>query len=243
MKEEIKHWIIYMYTFPNGKRYIGKTHRTLEQRQGSNFNGYKTCTVLWKAIQKYGIDNIQQEILFEADMTNESATRFEQICILLFKTNCNKFRNPMYGYNLTDGGEGLNGWKPDEERLAILRKQMAEFHKQRIGVPISEESREKMRKAKLGKKQKPRSQETKEKISRANSRENMSEETRIRRSESKKKRVVAVNNTTNGKIIFNSCEDVSKYFNVSGATVTRWCKKLRKPSVDYTFDYLSANND
>lgn len=243
MKEEIKHWIIYMYTFPNGKRYIGKTHRTLEQRQGSNFNGYKTCTVLWKAIQKYGIDNVQQRVLFEGDMTSEDASRLEQICILLFKTNCKRFDDQKHGYNLTDGGEGLNGWKPDEERLAILREQMKIFHQHNKGSHRSDEAKRKMSEAKLGKKRGAMSQETKQKISKANSKENMSEETRIKRSESKKKSIVAVNNTTQERLFFNSCKEASDYFHVAYSTVTRWCKKLRKPSVDYTFDYLSANND
>ena len=35
-------WIIYMYTFLNGKRYIGKTCRSLKDRQeSSEWVGYK----------------------------------------------------------------------------------------------------------------------------------------------------------------------------------------------------------
>jgi len=243
MKEHINHWIIYMYTFPNGKRYIGKTKRTLSRRQGCDFTGYENCTVLWKAIQKYGIENIQQEILFENDMTDEYASRLEQICILLFKANCNKFSNPKFGYNLTDGGDGVLGWHPDEERLEVLRLQMYEFAEKRRGTHPSEETRKKQSKAKQGKKRGPMSESTKQKISIANSRENMSEETHVRRSNSKKKKVIATHKTTKEEIIFNSCEEVAEYFHVGFSTVSRWCKKLRKPSVDYDFDYLSTNND
>ena len=148
MTEKINHWIIYMYTFPSGKRYIGKTKRRLLERQGYNFERYKNCTVLWKAIQKYGIENIQQDILFEDDMSDEYATRLEKICILLFKTNCNRFSSPKFGYNLTDGGEGLSGWHPDEERLEILRAQVKEFHKNRIGSHHTDEAKRKMSEAK-----------------------------------------------------------------------------------------------
>ena len=243
MKNNINHWIIYMYTFPSGKRYIGKTKRTLAQRQGYNFNGYENCTVLWKAIQKYGVENIQEDILFDDYMEDEYASRLEQICILLFKTNCNKFYNPKYGYNLTDGGDGLTGWHLDEERLKALRKQMYQFHEQRKGTRHTDEAKRKMSEAKKGKQRGPLSEETKQKISIANSRENMSEETHIRRSNSKKKKVVAIHRRTKEKIIFNSCEDVAEYFNVTSSTVSRWCKKLRVPSVDYDFDYLSTNND
>lgn len=243
MENTINHWIIYMYTFPNGKKYIGKTKRSMSKRQGHDFVGYKNCTVLWKAIQKYGTENIQQDILFEDDMTDEYASRLEQICILLFKINCNKFFQPKFGYNLTDGGEGVSGWHPDEKRLKILRAQMHEFHERRRGTHPSEETRQKQRDAKLGKKRGPMNEETKNKISIANSRENMSEETHIRRSDSKKKKVVATHRVTKEQIIFNSLEDVSKYFNVGPSTPTRWCKKQRRPSVDYDFDYLSTNND
>ena len=246
MEENINHWIIYMYTFPNGKRYIGKTKRTLSARQGCNFNRYDSCTVLWNAIQKYGVENIQQEILFENDMTDEYASRLEQICILLFKTNCNKFSNPKYGYNLTDGGEGLTGWHPDKERLEVLRAQLREIAEKRKGTHPSEETRRKQSEAKKGKPGRPMSDEVRRKLSLANSNATMSDETRMRRAkvyEERKKAVIATNRQTGEQIIFNSMQDVAHFFNVGASTVTRWCKKLRKPSVDYDFDYLSTNND
>lgn len=243
MEEKIHHWIIYMYTFPNGKRYIGKTMRNLSKRQGSNFKQYDRCTALKRAIQKYGIGSIDQRILFENDMPDEYASRLEQICILLFKANCNKFNNPKYGYNLTDGGDGVAGWHPDEDRLAVLRAQMDKFHERQKGSHHSEESKKKMSEAKKGKPGRPLSEETKTKISIANSRENMTEETRIRRSNSKKKKVIAIHRITNEKIIFNSGEEAAAYFGVRSSAVSRWCNKTRNPSVDYDFDYLSTNND
>ena len=116
-------WIIYMYTFPNGKRYIGKTSTSLKDRQGGiNWSGYSHCTVLMKAVKKYGIENIKQEILFEGEMTDEYSSRLEQMCILLFKTNCRRFKNPQYGYNTTDGGEGTIGHHHTEESKKKMSK-------------------------------------------------------------------------------------------------------------------------
>ena len=181
MDKNINHWIIYMYTFPSGKRYVGKTKRTLSERQGYNFNGYDSCTVLWKAIQKYGVENIQQEILFENDMTDEYASRLEQICILLFKTNCNKFSKPKFGYNLTDGGDGLTGWHPDEKRLHVLREQLSKLAEQRRGTHPSEETRKKQSEAKKGKPGHPMPEELKRRLSLANSNATMSDKTRVRR--------------------------------------------------------------
>ena len=105
--EKLTKWIIYVYTFPNGKRYVGKSKRSLSERQGYLFHGYENCTALWNAIQKYGVDSIEQEILIEDYMTAADASRLEQEFIELYRTNCNRYNTPKYGYNLTDGGEEL----------------------------------------------------------------------------------------------------------------------------------------
>lgn len=246
MNESTNHWIIYMYTLPSGKRYIGKTKRTLSERQGYNFTGYENCTVLWKAIQKYGVENIRQDILFENDMSDDYASRLEQMCILLFKTNCNKFSSPKFGYNLTDGGDGLTGWHPDEERLKVLQAQMRELAEKRRGTHPSEETRKKQSDAKKGKPGHPMPEHLRKQLSLANSKETMSEVTRMRREkayEDKKKKVIAVQRYTKENMIFNSVEEAAIFFGVSMSTVTRWCRKTRNPSVNYDFDYLSTNND
>ena len=59
----------------------------------------------------------------------------------------------------------------------------------------------------------------------------------------RKKPIVATNKQTGEQIIFDSMQDVANFFHVGSPTVTRWCKKLRNPSVNYNFDYLSTNND
>lgn len=118
-----RRWIIYMYTFPNGKRYIGKTCRTLKDRQdGSKWRGYRGSPVLWNAIQKYGVANIKQDILFEDYMTYDDSDRLEMTCIALFKTNCNRYNNPAYGYNCDDGGGGMPGFHHSEETKEKLRQ-------------------------------------------------------------------------------------------------------------------------
>ena len=163
---EERKWIIYMYTFPNGKRYIGKTCQTLKQRQGSSeFISYKVCPVLWRAIQKYGVESIQQQILFENYMPDEYASRLEMLCIALFKTNCNRYRNPQYGYNVTDGGEGSSGFHHSDE----TKKKLSEMKKNK---PLSEEIKFKLKKARRKRIIQPMtgkhlSDETKEKISKA----------------------------------------------------------------------------
>lgn len=145
-------WTIYMYTFPNGKRYIGKTNRTMRQRQeDDNWSGYKRSPVLWNAICKYGVDNIDERILFQSYMPDEYANRLEKMCILLFKANCTKFNEPKCGYNCTDGGDGTSGWHPAGEQYERRKKQLQEIAPVKKGDRMSEESCRLMSKAKKGK--------------------------------------------------------------------------------------------
>ena len=232
---QTRHWIIYMYTFPNNKRYIGKTCRSMNRRQGDDaWTGYQRCTLLWNAIQKYNVQNIKQDILFEGEMTDSYASRLEQICILLFKCNANRFSNPSYGYNLTDGGEGVSGSKRQDEAHMLQVMEMIAANK---GRKLTDEHKKKLSVAHTGLKIGPMSESTKRKIAMANSRENMSEETRIRRSNSKKKMVVAINKITCESIIFDSVFDAAQYFNVKSSAVSRWCNKTRNSTTDYIFDY------
>ena len=55
-----------MHTSPSNKKYIGITSLKPEYRWNKG-NGYKTQTVFYRAIQKYGWDNFKHEIIDHAD--------------------------------------------------------------------------------------------------------------------------------------------------------------------------------
>lgn len=228
---------IYMYTFPNGKKYIGATRQTLATRQGRNWQRYQHCTSVWNAIQEFGIKSIKQEILFEGEISEQEAKEFERKYILQYKTS-----NPQYGYNIRHGGDGIGSKDISEERRHILQEQMYDLGKKNKSRIVSEETRQKQQIAKLGTKRGALSQETKSKISKANSKENMSDETRIRRIKSKQKKVIAVNNETKEEIVFESGEDAAKHFNVKSSAVSRWIAGTRRPKNGYTFKFFT-NND
>ena len=107
-----------MHTFPNGKKYIGITCKTQMGRWGSDGKKYKGQLV-YKAIQKYGWDNVEHEILFE-NLTKEDACKKEQELILEHHTwvgdeQCN-------GYNNSLGGEyGAYGVIRSEETKQKMR--------------------------------------------------------------------------------------------------------------------------
>lgn len=96
--EEPKKYCIYKHTFPNGKVYIGQTCQIPEKRWDKG-RKYKTQIYLWRAIQKYGWENIKHDIL-EENLSQQKANELEDYYIVeLYKSN-----NKKYGYNLDRGG-------------------------------------------------------------------------------------------------------------------------------------------
>ena len=81
MDAVLNRWTIYMYTFPNGKRYVGATTKPLIHRQGSDWSRYKRCRLLYEAIQEFGPECIEQTILFEGLMENRLAAELEAFTV------------------------------------------------------------------------------------------------------------------------------------------------------------------
>lgn len=91
---------IYKYTSPSGKSYIGKTIGTLKRRAVNlvSGNGYKKCSLFWRAINKYGFLNFQVEIIEEAPLSELSDKE-------IFYIDKYNTKSPN-GYNLAQGGDG-----------------------------------------------------------------------------------------------------------------------------------------
>lgn len=86
----------------NQKKYVGITGVTPQVRWQGGRN-YKGCTYFNRALNKYGWDNFEHQIIFQK-LTYREAIVLEQTLIKALKT-----RNNQYGYNGTDGGEGALG--------------------------------------------------------------------------------------------------------------------------------------
>lgn len=105
-----------MYTFPNGKKYIGITCRRLSVRAGKYGQRYKGCPRLWVAICKYGWDNIHKEILY-SNLTKGEAEDLEIKLISEYNTI-----DKRHGYNVAKGGATNAGYKHTEEWKRELGK-------------------------------------------------------------------------------------------------------------------------
>ena len=95
-----RRYSVYKHTAPNSKVYIGVTKQD-PNRRWQNGVGYESQTHFWRAIQKYGWENITHEIL-EKDLPMEEALNKEKEYILRYKSN-----NRKYGYNVLEGGTGV----------------------------------------------------------------------------------------------------------------------------------------
>lgn len=110
-----KTYTIYLFTFPNGKQYCGYTSKK-PSRRWDNGNGYKECPLVYKAIQKYGWENITKEIIFTTH-NQEEALQKEQDIIAQ-----KQLTNQEFGYNLDKGGRlaiGGNQFLTEDGRKRI----------------------------------------------------------------------------------------------------------------------------
>lgn len=69
-------FLIYRYTAPDGRVYIGCTARTLAERAGQRGEGYREATKFWQAIQEFGWENFKVDVLETTEDADE-ATRLE----------------------------------------------------------------------------------------------------------------------------------------------------------------------
>jgi group I intron endonuclease len=100
----------------NGKVYIGRA-RNPEKRwrahcRISNRPNDKNHQLIHKAIRKYGNSNFLFKVVQELNSHKESKIS-EQYWITFYQSNVAKYGND-FGYNLTDGGEGLTGYKHNQ---------------------------------------------------------------------------------------------------------------------------------
>lgn len=138
-------WTVYIHIVPKeltgyqfDKYYVGITSNTPENRWRHDGVGYKRNVYFMNAINKYGWDNITHKIIAK-HLTHDEACKMEMDLIKELKSN-----DRVHGYNLTDGGDGVSGYKFTEEQyLKILGKtgDKNPFY----GKRHSEETRQKMR--------------------------------------------------------------------------------------------------
>lgn len=185
--------IIYKITNKlNGKVYIGKTTKTIEERKFEHERKINVRgQVIYQAFRKYGLDSFDWDVIDSAN-DEDSLNRKEMYWI----SHYNSYGHD--GYNMTIGGEGFAkgelhpnfGKKVSEETRRKMSERLKGENHFRFGKPLSEEHKQKLREAH---KNYHFTDEHKAKISEACKGEkngffgkNHSEEARVKMSEAKK---------------------------------------------------------
>jgi predicted GIY-YIG superfamily endonuclease len=107
---EYNMYLIYKYTSPSGKSYIGQT-KNIKEREKQHKKS-KSCRAFYYSIQKYGFKNFVREIL-EEHLTIDDANRRESYWIDFYNTIVPN------GYNLRTGG--LNNICSEETKIKMSK--------------------------------------------------------------------------------------------------------------------------
>lgn len=218
MTEESKRcctWKVYIHTTPSKKVYIGITSRNVKKRWNGGL-GYKNCTSFYNAIEKYGWDNIKHEIL-EENLSFEEAEIKEKYYIKKYNSN-----NPAYGYNLTVGGLGANGFKLSEEKRRKLSMNRQGINSVGYGFYPSEATKKKMSDSAKGKVFK--------------------KETRKKLSDSKKKPVYQYDLSGNFIKEFDCAIQAADTLGINRGNLCSCCRNVSKSAGGYFWSYEMIRN-
>ena len=176
-------WTVYRHITPSGKSYIGITSKKPEERW-QNGRGYKEGSAFRSAIDKYGWNDIQHNIV-SSDLTEKEAKWLENYLICYYRTFvCFK---DCKGYNMTLGGDGSTGYKHSEETKLKQSESNKGEKNHNYGKHLTDETKLKISEANKGKtsyfKGKHHTEESRRKLSEARKGIKFSDEHRRRISE------------------------------------------------------------
>lgn len=104
-------YYVYIHTTPDNKKYVGMSVNPL--KRWNKGEGYINNERFYKAIKRYGWDNIRHEIAFE--YSNKRDAEHKE-AYLIEKYNSD---NKEYGYNIHDGCRKVVAFRKDGTLLAI----------------------------------------------------------------------------------------------------------------------------
>ena len=213
----------------NNKIYIGITKQVPEKRWGTDGANYKTSPHFYAAIQKYGWDNFEHNILFQ-NLTKEQACQKEQELIAYYNS-----MNKDFGYNSTSGGDIFT--MNEETKQKISKAMMG--NKNNLGHPCSEEKKKKISEAQKGR---VFSEEHKQKLSEAAKKRHVpcSEEKKEKIRASSHKRKVYCEELD---IIFESVQECARQIGAAATNVSKLCNGRGKTLKGYHLRYYEEKEE
>lgn len=172
--------LVYRHTnILTGKSYVGKTITTVRTRWKFHCISYRTANAssrFTRALQKYGQSVWYHQVL-EDGLNEAEALEREKYWIRRYRT-----MDPEYGYNMTEGGEGISGYqhtaeskrkiairssrkRPEQKPHPQTEKAKSLISKAMKGRVLSKAHREKLRQAWEQRRLTPTNEETRAKMS------------------------------------------------------------------------------
>ena len=206
----------------NGKVYIGITKQKPEQRWRHG-QGYKSSPHFYAAIQKYGWDNFEHNILFQ-NLTKEKACKKEQELIAKYHSMDREF-----GYNSTSGGDMFTMNKETKQKIS----QSMMGNKNGLGHPCSEEKKKKISEAQKGK---HLTEKHKQKLSEAakNRHTPCSNQAKENIRKASHKKPVYCEEL---KTVFESVQECSRQLGIPATNISKLCKGRGKTLKGYHLRY------
>ena len=218
-------YIVYKHTSPSNKVYIGITSQS-PNRRWRNGNGYKGQTYFWRAIQKYGWNNIKHEILFDK-LTKEEAEQKEIELIAHYKSN-----DETYGYNMSTGGEsGSKGYKYSDEQKQHMRDAHSGDKNGMYGKHHTKTSIEKNRIKHLKENLSP---DTISKMSAAKKGKKRNRSSVEKQIETMSKKVVCIEKM----IVYKSAKNANALTGIDSSCISKVCRGQRKTAGGFHWVYF-----
>lgn len=254
-----KTWCVYKHTNKeNGKVYIGITCKKNPNRRWSGGFGYRNNPHFWQAIEKYGWDGFDHEVLF-SDLTKEEACA-EEIRLIAEYDSTNRENgynhspggevplvvrcgedHPMFGKHFSPEIRAKMSAAQSGEKHRCWGKHLPESTRKKIGDAnrgrvLSEEQKQFLREVNFGKKA---SDETKKKMSLSQIGHEVSEETRQKIRDTKAlKPVVQLTRSNEVFALHQSVAEASRKSGLDRSQIRKCCKGELKTSGGFVWQYV-----
>ena len=209
----------------NGKIYIGITSQKPEDRWGSQGCNYKSSPHFYSAIQKYGWNNFEHNILFTG-LTKEQACLKEQELIKEYD-----LMNREFGYNSTSGGDIFVMNEETKQKIS----QALVGNQNNLGHSCSEEKKKKISEAQKGREF---TEEHKQKLSEAAKNRHVpcSEEKKQTLKEKSHKKPVYCEELNK---VFESVQECGRQLGIPATNITKLCNGRGKTLKGYHLRYYN----